>query len=107
MGFDNAYFTAMAYGGRAGTSIWHYYDVNGDNLASLVMGKINAGYFSLAYTTHGIKGRLGDIIFVSGPMYAASGVNSATPAMCTFCVVDDWDSNGASVMKMGGFHVFA
>jgi hypothetical protein len=80
----------MGYG--AGNTIWYYY--TSDNLASNVIGTVNATYFKVAYTTHVINGKTGDLIHFA---------NSASPVLSgTFVVSDDWDSNGASVIRISG-----
>ena len=95
MSFNCNYFSQMAYGGQGGNAIWHYRDYNDDNVASLAGGSVNAGYFSDAYDTYGIVARRGDIILV----FSESAANVATP--CMAAVVDDWDTNGASVIVAG------
>jgi len=92
MSFNAASFSFMAYGGNAG-SIWQY--ASADNLASLCMGNVNAGYFSTAWTAYALPVKQGDIILFS---------NQASPVSALFQVTDNWDDNGASVCRMAGPH---
>ena len=96
MAFDREYLTQMAYGGKGGNSLWHYLDVNEDNIASAVSATPNTEYFKRAFTDHGIKARKGDILLIAS---IESG-NTATPVIGM--VPSNWDDNGASVILMAG-----
>jgi len=98
MAFSNDYFTQMGYGGKGGNSIWHYYDWNGDNVASLTGAGGDTAYFHNAYKNHGILGRAGDIILISS--FKTPPENVATP--CIALIPNDWDSNGATVIIAHG-----
>jgi hypothetical protein len=91
MSFNINYWSQMAYGGSGANTIWYYLDRT-DNIASLAMGTVNTTYFGIAYSTHGIKAKLGDIIFAA----YVTAANVGTSIMLT--VPADWDANGSSVV---------
>ena len=103
MAFDREYFTQMAYGGQQGNSIWHYYDVNEDNLASLAAMTTNTTYFSRAFDDHGIVARQGDIILISA--FETMAENVGTPVIAI--VPNTWDANGASIIVTGSSYLYA
>jgi len=90
MSFDRTYLNRIHLGGEGGNSLWHYCDVNGDNVASVAGTTPNTTYFSTAYSNHGMKALAGDFFII------APASNSGTP--CIGYVPSDWDSNGASVI---------
>lgn len=97
MAFDRDYLTCMGYGGKGGNSIWHYFDVNADNVASIANATINTTYFLPAFLASGIVARTGDIILVASRTATTQSVNTCTPIMLQ--VPSTWDVNGASVVR--------
>jgi hypothetical protein len=100
MSFNINYFSKLGNPGTSGgNTVWYYFDQPADNVASIVsapLGAVNTTFFSLAYSTYGIRAKAGDVILIASRSSSTLGVNSATP--CLAMVPNDWDSNGASII---------
>lgn len=102
MAFDRQYLSQIGYGGKGGNSLWMYYDVNADNIASLAGPGVNTAYFQRAFDDHGIAPKKGDVIMISS--FQTPAVNAATPVVAL--VPNDWDANGATIIVTGSGYLY-